>query len=55
MKEEEVKKLLKSHNKTWKGFKEWMKGQTVGVNPDGSIIYYSWDVERYLEGRPIID
>ncbi len=34
----------------FKSFEKWMNGQTViagGVFP--------WDLERYLEGKPIID
>jgi len=31
-------------------FKKWMKGQTV--SQDG---YYSWDVLRWIEEKPIID
>jgi hypothetical protein len=41
MKESEVKEYL--FNK----FLEWMTGQTVGVNEDGSDDYYDYDVERY--------
>ena len=39
--EEEVKEYL------FKKFEEWMAGQTVGVNDDGSIDYYDSDVMRY--------
>lgn len=41
MNEKQVKDYL------FKKFEEWMTGQTVGVNPDGSIDYYDYDVERY--------
>lgn len=41
MNEEEVKEYL--FNK----FNEWMAGQTVGLNKDGSIDYYEYDVEKY--------
>ncbi|MFH1752279.1 MAG: hypothetical protein ABH821_05060 [archaeon] len=37
----------------WKEFEEFMRGQTVGVNKDGSFDYYEWDVENFL--RPIKD
>ena len=41
MNEEEVKDYL------FKQFLNWLKGQTIGVNPDGTINYYKYDVERY--------
>jgi len=41
MRNEEVKEYL------FKKFLEWMAGQTVGINDDGSIDYYEYDVERY--------
>ena len=41
MNEEEVKNYLFSK------FMEWMRGQTIGINPDGSDDYYVYDVERY--------
>lgn len=39
--EEEVKQYL------FDRFLEWMRGQTIGINEDGSDYYYEWDVERY--------
>lgn len=41
MNEEEVKDYL------WARFQEWMEGQTVGVNKDGSVDYYDYDVIRF--------
>lgn len=41
MNEEEVKQYL------FDKFLEWLTGQTVGLNEDGSIDYYEYDVERY--------
>lgn len=32
----------------WKDFCAFMKGQTVGINSDGSTEYYEWDVENFL-------
>jgi hypothetical protein len=32
-----------------------MAGQTVGVYPDGECNYYEWDVERFFDGRPVVD
>jgi len=49
MKEKEVKKLLRKNKLKWKDFCEWMGGQTIGMNEDGSIDYYDWDVKRYIE------
>ncbi|KKL20634.1 hypothetical protein LCGC14_2453480 [marine sediment metagenome] len=34
----------------WKQFSHWMRGQTS--IPGGA---FPWDVERYLQGLPIID
>jgi hypothetical protein len=31
-------------------FKEFMEGQTVGVNEDGSTEIYDYDVERFIRG-----
>ncbi|MBU1930846.1 hypothetical protein KJ972_05070 [Candidatus Micrarchaeota archaeon] len=33
--------------KRWKEFEEFMKGQTVGINKDGSINYYELDIENF--------
>jgi len=32
-------------------FLHFMRGQTVGINPDGSIDYYIYDIERFLGKR----
>lgn len=36
-------------------FSEWMRGQTMMLDPELGTIVYAWDVKRFLEGRPIID
>ena len=54
MRESEVKKLLKENNLSWMEFKDWMRGQTVGIYPDGSLNYYDWDVGRFIEGEKIL-
>jgi len=41
MKEEEVKEYL------FKKFLKFMRGQTIGINEDGSSDYYECDVERF--------
>lgn len=35
--------------KRWEAFTNFMYGQTVRVNPDGSIDYYEVDVENFLK------
>jgi len=49
MKEEEVKEKIGKGK--WKEFTEFMKGQTVGINKDGSTDYYRQDVENFLRPR----
>ena len=51
MNETKVRELLKEHDATWKDFEEFMHGQTVGINEDGSIDYYDSDIERYLASK----
>jgi len=41
MNEQEVKDCL------WREFTEFMRGQTIGLNADGSSDYYERDVERF--------
>lgn len=48
MNKKEVIKLIGKNR--WKEFEEWMRGQTTGINPDGSSDYYEWDVKRYHAG-----
>ena len=45
MTEAEVKKFI--GEKYWPTFGQWISGQTVGVNDDGTIDYYSSDVEAF--------
>jgi len=47
--EEELKTYLNSKGYSYDGFQVWMEGQTVGVDEDGNSIYWSFDVERYME------
>ncbi len=46
MKRQEVLKAIGKRN--WEKFLEYMKGQTMGINPDGSADYYNQDVKRFL-------
>lgn len=55
MNTEEAKKTIEDAGKTWKDFMEWMFGQTVGVDDNGETIWYKHDVERFIQGKPIID
>lgn len=44
-KKQVIEKIGKSR---WKAFSDFMKGQTVEINTDGSTEYYEWDVENFL-------
>jgi len=44
----QVKVLLKKHNKKMKDFNMFMRGQTVGLNPDDSVDFYDDDVMRFM-------
>lgn len=49
MTEKQVRNLLKKHGKTWEQFEYFMRGQTVGLNEDGSTNFYDCDVEKFLK------
>jgi hypothetical protein len=51
MKWEEVVKII-GENKI-EDFKEFMRGQTIGINKDGTLDYYEQDVENFL--RPVCE
>jgi hypothetical protein len=36
-------------NPIWDRFSKWMRGQTVGMTPEGEIDYYDHDVHRFIE------
>ena len=55
MRLEDVKKKLKDGGLKWTSFKSWIRGQTVGIYPDGSLDYYDWDVQRYIEGEKYVE
>ena len=38
----------------WPEFCKWFAGQT-GILIDGEFLYYKCDVERFIEGLPVID
>lgn len=50
MSEAKVKEALAKAGLPWEDFVEWMDGQTVGLNPDGSFNYYDWDVASFIDG-----
>jgi len=51
MSEQEVRLLIKKNHLTWDEFCEFMKGQTVGMNEDGSTNFYDCDVKKFIEKR----
>ena len=48
MKIEQAKKKIKDAGGDWEVFMEWMSGQTVGLNDDGSTDFYDYDVNRFI-------
>ena len=46
-KQEAHKRILFAGGKP-EDFDNWMCGQTVGLNDDGSFDYYKYDVERFI-------
>ena len=38
-----------------KPFAEWLIGQTVPMNDDGTVGYFIHDYERWKAGLPVID
>ena len=51
MNKQEVDKILKENNRTWEEFMEFMKGQTMGLNEDGSTDFYERDVAHFIERK----
>jgi NOL1/NOP2/fmu family ribosome biogenesis protein len=50
MTESEAKKTIREAGKSWQDFLEWMRGQTVGMAPDGTTDWYPYDVNRFCRG-----
>ena len=48
--EEETKKYLEQHGKTWDDFVDWMTGQSVDYK-DGKYYYHEYDVEGFCSGN----
>ncbi len=49
MKEIDVRTIVGEEH--WDEFLKWMRGQTVGLNEDGSRDYYPWDVMQFCRGK----
>lgn len=39
----------------YREFSIWFMGQTGAISEDGTLLVYPWDVERFLDGRPVAD
>ncbi len=51
MKLQQIEELCEKTGKSIKDFHAFMRGQTVGLNKDGSIDYYEHDVERFFNTK----
>lgn len=51
MKEIEVRTIVGEEH--WDEFLEWMEGQTMGLNEDGSTEFYPWDVRQFVRNKDI--
>lgn len=49
MRKKEVLNII--GKKRWKEFEEFMTGQTVGINSDGTTDYYDCDVDNFLRPK----
>ncbi len=49
MKEIEVRTIVGEEH--WDEFLKWMRGQTVGLNEDGSTEFYPWDVMKFVRWK----
>lgn len=45
MKEIEVRTIVGEEH--WEEFLKWMRGQTMGLNEDGSTEFYPWEVMKF--------
>lgn len=48
MREKEARQKIKDAGGSWDVFEEWMRGQTVGIYPDGETNLYDHDVDRFI-------
>ena len=51
---QQAKQKIKEVGLSWKVFDKWMRGQTMGLNKDGSVDIYDYDVNRFIRmnGNP---
>ena len=42
---------IKQAGGLWKDFLQWMRGQTIGIFPDGTVEYYDCDVEKFISQK----
>ena len=45
--ETDLKRYLELKGYNYEKFQEYMRGQTVGIDSDGGMLYYNYDVMRY--------
>jgi hypothetical protein len=48
MTENQAQKTIKESGLDWNDFEDWMRGQTFGMNEDGTEDIYDCDVERFI-------
>ena len=48
MKIQQAEDKIKQAGGNIEDFHEWMDGQTVGLNEDGTVDYYDYDVDRFI-------
>ena len=48
MKTTKAKDEIEKAGGSWEVFLEWMRGQTVGLNEDGTEDIYDYDVNRFI-------
>lgn len=51
MTEQEVRDAIKKSNQTWEEFEYFMRGQTMGLNEDGTTNFYDCDVEKFIRWK----
>ncbi|MDG6938522.1 MAG: hypothetical protein JRN42_08325, partial [Nitrososphaerota archaeon] len=51
MTEAEAREKVEGAGGSWEVFCHWMRGQTMGLNEDGSVDIYDYDVSRFIRYR----
>ena len=49
MLEQEVKECLEKRGLSWDDFENWMTGQTLSSDKAGNTIYWTHDVQRFID------